>query len=481
MFFASVLLAALPPLIPYPREVHQLQGECIVRESVAKSVKATHDGALPAEGYRLHVGTNGIRIASADAAGEFYAHQTLRQLAERQGYDWRIPCVDIVDAPRFRYRGLHFDDCRHFFGKDVLKRFIDRMAAFKYNVLHWHLTDDQGWRLEIRRYPDLVKYGAVRPSSPRCRAWSEQDNVPYGPFFYTQEDVREILAYAHERHVTVMPEIELPGHARAALAAYPQYSCRGESLLPREPWTLWGVTEDVFCPGNDETLAFIRGVLDEVCELFPDSPMIHIGGDEVPKTRWKDCPKCQRRIREKGLKDEKELHTWTASYFANYLRGKGRRAVGWSDIIEGGIPEDAVIMCWRNQEAGQKAAASGRDFIMCPGTHCYFDLGQCLPGDGVPYGVWTKPIPLHKVYSYFPEEDISPACRKHLLGVQACHWSESIRTEKELEWHSWPRALALSEVVWTAPDVRDYDEFKSRVVRMVPYLNTMGITPAPVE
>lgn len=434
---------------------------------------------IPAEGYTLTTDKRSCKIDASSGAGFFYAIQTLRQLGEKQkDGSYSFPLVTIEDSPRFSWRGLHIDDCRHFFGKEAVKTMLDMMAYHKLNTLHWHLTEDQGWRLSIDHYPELVKYGAVRPSSPAHGNRNKSDETVYGPFFYTKEDVKEIIAYAKARYITIVPEIELPGHARAALAAYPQFSCVGESLAPRAPWTKWGVSKDVFCAGNDEAIHFLEVVMDEVCELF-DSPFIHIGGDECPKDRWKTCPKCQARIKKEGLKDEHELQSWVTKHFADYLAKKGRRIIGWDEILEGGVPASASVMSWRGAQGGIKAATAGHDVVMTPNTYCYFDYGQFKEGDKYEYigGM----LPLEKVYEFDPCAGIPKEQWSHVLGGQCNNWSEYTWAAADLQWKAFPRTCALAECVWTAPAKRDFAEFKTRLIPHCARLKAMGINVAPVK
>ncbi|MBR4938631.1 MAG: beta-N-acetylhexosaminidase, partial [Kiritimatiellae bacterium] len=378
--FAAAAFAELA-VIPKPAEMRETGG-------VYKGEKITvsRDAALPAEGYRLKVSENGIEIVSSGDAGEFYARQTLKQLMvnydKREDEESVYTCAEIADAPKYRWRGLMLDDARHFFGKETVKAFIDRLVEHKFNIFHWHLVDDQGWRLEIKSHPELVEYGAVRPCSvkygthpswPDGKLHFELNNEPYGPFYYTQDDIREILAYAKERHVTVVPEIELPGHVRAMLAAHPEYSCKGDKL-PRVPRVYWSIEDDVLCAGNDGGIRLLEEIFDEVCELFPDSPVIHIGGDECPKKRWKECPKCQARMRELGLKDEGGLQAWLTTRFARYLEAKGRRVLGWDEILSGDVPASTIGMSWRTARHGRgvmtagEAARRGHDVVCTPNS-----------------------------------------------------------------------------------------------------------------
>ena len=443
----------------------------------------TTDASLSPEGYRLKVAPTGVEIAAADEAGAFYARKTLEQLAEVVSTNGiAVPCCEIRDWPKYRWRGMLIDEARHFLGKGAVKRVLDLMAFHKMNVLHWHLVDDQGWRLEIRRHPELVEYGAARPCSVKmgaCARWFppdkklsyERDTEKYGPFFYTQDDIREILAYAKDRHITVVPEIELPGHVRALLAAHPELSCKGD--LPRIPRIDWSIEEDVLCVGNDAALKLLEDVFDEVCELFPDTPYIHIGGDECPRIRWKECPKCQARIRTEGLKDESGLQAWITAHFVRYLERKGRRAVGWDEILSGDVPRSAIGMTWRMSQKGgagtsytsaAEAVARGHDMVMTPKDFCYLDYPQFASGDPYVYNVpWRMPLTLEKAYSFDPAAGIPEPCRAHILGGQANVWGEAIWSVFDLEWKTWPRACAIAEALWCGDARPGYADFLRRM------------------
>ena len=465
-----------PALVPMPQSVRETGGV-----SSATNVVFERDAAIAAEGYRIVVARDRIVVTSSDDAGAFYARQTLRQLGSP------TPCVEIEDAPAFMWRGILLDECRHFFGKETVKQMIDVASEHKYNVFHWHLMDDEGWRIESKAFPDLVKYGAVRPKS-QCHG-SDHDpkhvkynDVPYGPFFYTHEDIRDVVAYAAERHMSVMPEVEFPAHARAALAAYPQFSCRG-TIEPRTPRCIWGGEKEVFCAGNDETIRFLERLIDETCELFPFA-YVHIGGDECPKDRWKECPKCQKRIRDLGLGDEEGLQKWMTQHFTRYLERKGRRAVGWDEILSAGVPKDTVVMSWRGAAGGIEAAKAGNDVIMTPNTHCYLDYRQGLREDPFQYigGRNGRCVTLEKAYSFDPCEGIPESGRAHVLGGQANCWSEYTWNEYDLAWKTWPRACAIAEALWTAPaKPRDFTDFSRRMAVNRKRLIAAHVNCAPLE
>ena len=452
----------------------------------ALKVTQTRDVSLPPEGYRLKVTPDGAEIAAADDAGSFYARETLKQLTTVVSSDRvEIACCEIRDWPQYRWRGLMLDEARHFFGKGVVKRTLDLMAMHKLNVFHWHLVDDQGWRLELKRHPELVEYGAVRPYSvkmgthamwlpPDKKMTYTYDAEKYGPFFYTQEDVKEILAYAKNRHITVVPEIELPGHVRALLAAHPEFSCTGD--LPRVPRIDWSIETDVLCVGNDAAVKLLEDVFDEVCELFPDTPYIHIGGDECPHVRWKECPKCQTRMKAEGMEDENGLQAWITSHFVRYLEKKGRRAVGWDEILAGDVPTSAVGMTWRTSDANgarthyvpaADAASRGHDMVMTPNALCYLSRPQFEKDDPYPYyGVITEKssvLTLERAYSFDPVKDIPESVRSHIIGGQASCWSESTFNVFDLEWKTWPRACAIAEVLWCGDRKPGYADFLHRM------------------
>ena len=409
---------------------------------------------LGAEGYRLSIAEKKIRASASTPAGLFYATQTLRQLLPvevernlRLDEPPTLPVVEIEDTPRFPWRGMHLDVCRHFFSVDFLKRYLDLMALHKYNLFHWHLTEDQGWRIEVPAYPELTEVSAWR---------TEADGSRYGGF-YTRDQIREVVAYASERHITVLPEIEMPGHAQAALAAYPELSCSGG---PFEVWTEWGVSKEVYCAGNDDTFAFLEKVLDQVIELFPGE-YVHIGGDECPKDRWKECPQCQQRIKEEGLADEHELQSYFIKRMAKFLAERGKKLIGWDEILEGGLASEAAVMSWRGTEGGIAASRAGNDVVMTPHTHVYFDYkhyeGEAEPG-------WLGVTPLERTYAYEPlPEKLTEEQGKFVLGAQGNVWSEKMETEGDVEVRVFPRMCALAEGLWSPLDVRDWENFKERL------------------
>ncbi len=440
----------------------------VADEVPASGIRFVTDESLPAEGYELNVDGEGIEVRASQFPGFLYALQSLGQLLPAAVYGtepapdaaWEVPCVKIADAPRFAYRGMHLDVARHFFSVDEVKRYIDVMAIHKLNTLHWHLTDDQGWRIEIKRYPELTAVGSIRKATVVRKEWGTYDGTPYGGF-YTQDEIRDVVKYAADRGVTVIPEIDLPGHMLAALTAYPELGCTGG---PYEVWGRWGVADDVLCPGREKTFEFLEGVLTEVMELFP-SKYIHIGGDECPKVRWEKCPRCQAKIRQLGLKDDGEhtaehyLQSYVTDRIGKFLAQHGRRIIGWDEILEGRAPSDAVVMSWRGSEGGIAAAKLGHDVIMTPNSHFYFDYYQSLDTDAEPFGIGGY-IPMEQVYSYDPAfPELTPEQQKHILGVQANLWTEYVLSDEHLEYMLLPRLAALSEVQWCLPETKDWNRF----------------------
>ena len=440
----------------------------VADEVPASGIRFVTDESLPAEGYELNVDGEGIEVRASQFPGFLYSLQSLEQLLPAAVYGtepepdaaWEVPCVKIADAPRFAYRGMHLDVARHFFSVDEVKRYIDVMAIHKLNTLHWHLTDDQGWRIEIKRYPELTAVGSIRKATVVRKEWGTYDGTPYGGF-YTQDEIRDVVKYAADRGVTVIPEIDLPGHMLAALTAYPELGCTGG---PYEVWGRWGVADDVLCPGQEKTFEFLEGVLTEVMELFP-SEYIHIGGDECPKVRWEKCPRCQAKIRQLGLKDDGEhtaehyLQSYVTDRIGKFLARHGRRIIGWDEILEGRAPSDAVVMSWRGSEGGIAAAKLGHDVIMTPNSHFYFDYYQSLDTDAEPFGIGGY-IPMEQVYSYDPAfPELTPEQQKHILGVQANLWTEYVLSDEHLEYMLLPRLAALSEVQWCLPETKDWNRF----------------------
>ncbi len=485
---AAMPLNAELALVPAPQKLTELSAPAFAANNLGEvkaAIDYTKDDAIAPEGYRLSVSKDGIKVASSDEAGRFYAFQTLRQLSRKTEGGIEIPAVEIEDAPRFRWRGVLWDDCRHFFGKEALMKCLDAMAYHKLNMLHWVLTQDQGWRIEIKKYPRLTTVAAVRPGSPKpvclntpgAGGW-QNNNIPYGPYFYSQDDIREIVKYAAERHITIMPEIEFPGHAIAAIAAYPELGCTGEQL---EPWWRWGVSEHIYCGGSDKVIKYLEDVFDEVCELFP-GPVIHIGGDEAPKNIWKTCPKCQARIKELGLAGEEGLQGWMTDHFTRYLAAKGKRAIGWDEILDGEPGTDTIVMSWRGTQGGIKAAARGNDVVMTPVDPCYLDNPQGLSTDPYEYINYGFVDTLDRVYAFNPTAGIPEEQQFHILGGQGNNWTEYTWNHSEYEWKIWPRMSALAECFWTKPERKDWDSFKARITALRPRLvNELKLNCAPIE
>lgn len=419
------------------------------------------------ESYTLTVSPKGIIISAPSAHGLFYGIQTLKQLIPTDK-SLSIPAVYIEDSPRFRYRGMHLDVGRHLFPVDFIKKYIDLMSIYKLNTFHWHLTEDQGWRIEIKKYPELTKTAAYRNGTQIGKS-SEIDTIRYGGF-YTQDEIKDIVAYAAERYITIIPEIEMPGHSVAALAAYPELSCTGG---PFEVRKIWGVSDDIYCAGNEKTFEFIENVLTEVMALFP-SQYIHIGGDEAPHGRWAACPKCQKRIHDEGLKDEGELQSYFIKRIEKFLNDKGRKLIGWDEIIEGGLAPDATVMAWRSVDAAIEAANQGHDVIMTPNDVLYFDHYQSNP-DTEPLAIGGHTT-LKAVYNYEPIPPvISPENAKHFLGPQANIWTEYAGSPDIVEYRAYPRALALAEIAWTQPENKNWDSFINRLDNQYPRLSAMDV------
>lgn len=429
-----------------------------------------------AEAYELTVTPELITINGASPAGTFYGIQTLRKSIPASGnLAVSFPAVTISDAPRFSYRGAHLDVCRHFFPTDSVKKFIDMLALHNINRFHWHISEDQGWRIEIKSRPLLTEVGSKRKGTCIGHDFNSSDSIPYGGF-YTQEEARDIVKYAAERHITVIPEIDMPGHMLAALTAYPELGCTGG---PYDVWQRWGVSEDVLCAGNDSVLTFIEDVLNEITEIFP-SEYIHVGGDECPKVRWKDCPKCQAKAKELGFKNdengtvEEKLQSYLIKHASNVLTARGRKMIGWDETLEGGLAPGATIMSWRGVDGAKKAARQGHDAIMTPYDYLYFDYYQSRDRSSEPDAIGGY-LPVEKVYSFNPQtDDLTPEENEHIIGVQANIWTEYIPEYSQVEYMALPRMAALSEIQWTAQDKRDYKDFTRRVPRMVNQYRNQG-------
>ena len=420
------------------------------------------------EGYMLKVTADNVVISGGSEAGVFYGIQTLRKsLPVVQGEKVVLPAVEINDEPRFDYRGGMLDVARHYMELDSVKRFIDMLAMHNINRFHWHLSEDQGWRIEIKCRPLLTEKGSMRKETVIGRT-GKYDGKPHGGF-YTQEQAKEIVAYAADRYITVIPEIDMPGHMLSALHAYPELGCTGG---PYDVWCHWGVSKDVLCAGNDATLKFIEDVLGEIVEIFP-SEYIHVGGDECPKTRWESCPKCQARIKALGIKDDEKhnaeeyLQSFIINHAEKFLNSKGRQIIGWDEILEGGLAPNATVMSWRGEEGGIEAAHQKHKVIMTPHTYLYFDYYQSYDTKNEPLAIGGR-LPLERVYSYDPMPKVlSAEEQKYIIGIQANLWTEYISTFNYAEYMLLPRLAALSEVQWSSADKRNYECFLSRLPRMV--------------
>jgi hexosaminidase len=460
-------------------------------------VHAPRDTSLGSEGYRLSVAPGVIKITSAAPAGAFYAAQSLRQLlpseifrdAPLAGMKWTIPAVTIVDRPRFAWRGMHLDVSRHFMPKEFVKKYIDLLALHKMNSFHWHLTDDQGWRIEIKKYPLLTSVGAWRSQTLVGKAQRDStldvyDHKPHGGF-YTQDDVREIVEYARERFVRIVPEIEMPGHSQAAIAAYPSLGNFGDTV---PVWTRWGVTPHILNP-SDTTIAFMQDVLTEVMALFPGE-FIHIGGDEAIKPEWKASPRAQAKIKALGIgpddpanprdfRAENELQSWFTTQMDHFLTAHGRRLVGWDEILEGGLAPNAVVMSWRGTAGGLAAARAGHDVIMTPGDYTYFDHYQSRSTATEPLAIGGF-LPLDSVYAYEPvPAELEPQFAPHILGAQGQVWAEYIEGPKNVEYMAFPREAALAEVLWTPKARRDFPDFSARLPAELARLQALDVNYRP--
>lgn len=447
----------------------------------ANKLKFVVDENLNTEGeYKISVNNERIKISANDKYGFYYGVQTLLQLMPvevyKAGYTLKneitIPAVEISDYPRFKYRGMHLDVCRHFMPVEFVKKYIDYIAMHKMNKFHWHLTEDQGWRIEIKKYPKLKEISAFRNGTIIGHLSDEPkqyDSVRHGGI-YTQEQIREVVKYAESRCVEIIPEIELPGHSVAALAAYPEFACtEGPFEVEKE----WGVFDDVYCAGKEKTFKFLTDVLSEVIELFP-SEYVHIGGDECPKTRWKECPDCQKRIKDEKLKDEHELQSYFIKRIQKFLSSKNKKLIGWDEILEGGLAPDATVMSWRGTEGGIYAANQNHNVIMTPYSHVYFDYYQA-DKETEPLAIGGD-LPLQKVYHYEPlPEELPEEKHKYILGAQANVWTEYMKTPEHVEYMVFPRMDAISEVVWTKRELKNYEDFLKRLEKQMKRYEKMGI------
>jgi hexosaminidase len=450
---AAYLALTWKDSVGYLPKVSRSKGEVRSPARITLEISRSSE-RLGAEGYRLRIRPRSIEISALKPAGLFYGIQTLRQLMTGNP---KISCVEIEDRPRFAWRGMLLDCCRHFMSIDTVKRYIDLLAYHKMNAFHWHLTEDQGWRLEIKRYPRLTEIGA----------WRTLNGKRYGGY-YTQMEVKDVLAYAKSRYVSVVPEIEMPGHSVAALAAYPEYSCTGKPIAVE---THWGIFNDVFCPGKEATFEFLQNILDEICELFP-STYIHIGGDECPKYNWKTCPDCQRRIRAEGLKDEDELQGYFTRRIDKYMQTKGRRIIGWDEILEGGVSRTAVVQSWRGLEGAVAAARQGNPVVSSPWDGTYFYCPQVPQEVRINYRTLNS---LDKAYAFDPvPTELSADQDSLIMGGECCLWAEYTQ-EFEVDPQMFPRLCAFAEAVWSPLTAKDYQNFLGRLEKHYPRLNELGV------
>ncbi|MBO4765623.1 MAG: beta-N-acetylhexosaminidase [Bacteroidales bacterium] len=448
------------------------------------------DASVAPEGYKISIGKRAAVVRASDYNGFFYAIQTLKQMLPVSVYGsapdlnsrWFLPCCEIEDAPRFSYRGILLDCCRHFFSVDEVKKVLDIMSMFKINRFHWHLTEDQGWRIEIDKYPKLTEIGAFRDYTIIKRDINSSDGTRHGGF-YTKAQIRDIVAYAQALGITIIPEVDMPGHMVAALASYPELGCAGSEPQPYKVRTYWGVSKQVLNVGKEETMRFLEDVCSEVADLFPGE-YFNIGGDECPKDEWKTDPDCQAKIKELGLvSDEKasaeaRLQNYVTARMQKFLATKGKKIIGWDEILEGELAEGATVMSWRGTKGGIKAASMGYDVVMSPNIYCYLDHCQSTDLESEPYCITRKPeraVTMPKLYGYEPYEGMDPSSVHHILGVQGNLWTEFIGTNEYLEYMLLPRLIALSEVQWCKPENKDYDRFiKSLEKHELPILDLLG-------
>lgn len=468
-----------------------------VESGSPKGLYFLKDDSVTPEGYSISVTRRAAIVRASDYNGILYSLQTLRQMlpvsifgtAPDAGARWAVPCCEIKDAPRFAYRSVMLDCCRHFWSLDEIKKILDVMAICKLNRMHWHLSDDQGWRIEIDKYPLLTEVGAFRDGTMVGGDWNSNDGIRYGGW-YTKDQIREIIAYAQAHGITIIPEIDIPGHMQAALASYPWLGCKGSEPQPYKVWTKWGISKQVLNVGNEATMQFLEDVLGEVADLFPGE-YIHIGGDECPRDEWEKDPDCQALVRKLGLQDKDgvsataRLQNYVTARLQKFLLGKGKKIIGWEEILEGELVPGATVMSWKGTEGGIKAASMGFDAIMAPANYCYIDYVQSSDLTKEPFSIthqWTKgdvteyPLTLERVYSYDPLEGIPDSDKVHIRGVQCNLWTEYIATPEHLEYMLFPRVFALSEISWSAPERKDINAFRKRLEEyQFPMLQLLGV------
>ena len=468
------------------RFVSALETATGVKTKSGKALCFVLNANLAPEQYVIDIQPKAARVEASALNGFVYACETLKQMLPAAIYGstvkadagWVLPCAHIEDQPRFAYRGMHLDPCRHFFTIEETKRYLDVMAAYKLNRFHWHLTEDQGWRMEVKAYPKLTEVGAWRNGTVIKKDWGSNDGIRYGGF-YTQEQMKEIVAYAAERGITVIPEVDLPGHMVAALAAYPQLGCTGG---PYEVWTRWGVAPDILCAGNEEIYTFLEAVLTELIDIFP-SEYIHIGGDEAFNEEmgipWDHCPKCAAKMKELGIKKgpmaKHYLQNYVTARMQDFLNSKGRKIIGWDEILEGNLAPGATVMSWRGVSGGIEAAKKGFDAIMTPNSFMYFDYYQSEERDKEPFGIGGF-LPVEDVYAYEPFEGLEESAQSHILGVQANLWTEYIATPEHLEYMLLPRMCALSEIQWCQAGKKDYYRFNQSLNHSFAMFDAMGLS-----
>lgn len=453
----------------YVNDIRHVDLACEEYKGQSKGIvlKLAPDYSEWAETYEISITPKQVIVQGSDAAGVFYGIQTLRKSLPIEEGPVAMPCGTIRDWPNFGYRGMHLDPCRHFMDLDSVKIYLDMMALHNMNQFHFHLSEDQGWRIEIKKFPELTEIGAYRNGTVIGHNGNLYDTIRHGGF-YTKEELKDLIQYAAERHINIIPEIDLPGHMQAALACYPQLGCTGG---PYEVWRRWGVSEDVLCAGNEEAMRFVEDVLNEVMDVFP-SPYIHIGGDECPKVRWEQCPKCQAKIKELGIQGDEHfskedyLQSYVMNRMAKVVEARGRRVIGWDEILEGNVSETAIIMSWRGTEGGIEAARKGHDVIMAPSSHLYFDYYQSEDIASEPECIGGY-LPVERVYEFQPlPQELTPEQQKHIIGVQANIWTEYIASFHHVQYMAMPRMDALTELQWNNPQERDFETFVERCRKM---------------
>lgn len=478
--------AAVGTVIPSPRSASFGAGTFVLRRPrvSVQDLQRVKDDGLAREAYVLSVSPAGIVVRASAGAGFFYALKTLEQLSVPDGKSVRIPCCEISDEPKFAYRGFMLDESRHFFGADVVKRLIDRMSRYKLNVLHWHLTDGNGWRLAIDAYPELTKKGATRRIG-RLRAqrfFRDVKTGQYGPYFYTKDEIRDIVAYARRRNVRIVPEIEFPGHEGAAIESYPALYCFGDGSKPQDPSAK--IRGDEICLASGFTFEFFANVLKEVCELFPGE-FVHVGGDECMGGNWQACAKCRAKMAELGFKTAAEYQAWGVARLHAELAKHGKRLIGWDPVFTGGgLPSDAAVMSYRGIRPGINAAQAGHDVVMAPAGICYLDFPQGLAGDPYEYQVFSNPVRAGDLYAFNPLFAVPKEAQGRILGGECPLWTEFVCTEEELDWRVWPRLCAFAEALWTAPDPKTVAKtapaFLQRLEKERTWLKADGANVAPL-